>query len=138
MLLSSGDKKTETFQKNNSENNSKINSTDTCKVSENYNKSTKNLLNSKNLSNLDDLLLDESIQNLIEQKLKYTPKSDFIYNKELPKNLEELDKDKMIHFIKQLFADHYRVCRENEQFRTQNFKQYIQLRKLGALETHNK
>ena len=85
----------------------------------------------KNLLDIDNLLLDESIYNFIEEKLKYVPKSDFIYNKKLPTNLETLDKEKIITLVKQLYVDHYKVCRENEQFRTKNFKQYIQLKKLG-------
>ena len=82
------------------------------------------------LLHIDKFLLNASIESFVEEKLKYTPKSDYIYNKELPKNLENLEKDKIISFTKQLYADHYRVCRENEQFRTKNFKMYLQLKRL--------
>ena len=85
---------------------------------------------SNKLLNMDEFLLNESLNQFIEEKLKYTSKSDYIYNKKLPKNLEGLEKDELIHLVKQLYADHYKVCRENEQFRTKNFKQYIQLKKL--------
>ena len=82
------------------------------------------------LSNIDKLLLNESINQFVEEKLKYNSQSEYIHNRELPENLENLDKDKIIVLTKQLYIDHYRVCRENEQYRTKNFKQYLQLRKL--------
>ena len=85
------------------------------------------------LLNIDKLLLNESINQFIEEKLKYNPKSDYIYNKKLPKDLENMEKEKVVNLVKQLFADHYQVCKENEEFRTKNFKQYMQLRKLGAV-----
>ena len=90
------------------------------------------MLTKNDLLNIDKALSNESLSQFIEEKLKYTPQSDYIYNKKLPSDLENMDKDKIISFLKQLFVDHYNVCRENEQFRTKNFKQYIQLRKLGA------
>ena len=84
----------------------------------------------EDLLKIDEFLLNESIYQFIEEKLKHISQSDFIYNKKLPDDLENLDKEKIINLVKQLYADHYRVCRDNEQYRTMNFKQYLQLKKL--------
>ena len=47
--------------------------------------------NKKELLKIDGFLLDESMCRFVEEKLKHTPQSDFIYNKKLPDNLENLD-----------------------------------------------
>ncbi|MFC1659297.1 hypothetical protein ACFL0U_01900 [Pseudomonadota bacterium] len=90
------------------------------------------MINKEYLLNIDKLLLDESISQFVEEKLKHNPKSNYLYNKKLPQDLEKMDKDKIISLMRQLFVDHHRVCRENEEFRTKNFKQYLKLKKLGA------
>ena len=91
------------------------------------------MINKKELLNIDKLILNEVLCEFVEEKLKHIPQSEYIYNRKLPSDLETLDKDKIISLVKQLYVDHYKVCRENEQFRAKNFKQYAQLRKLEAL-----
>ena len=116
-------------------NNTQINSIDNCKTPENDNKNPPKI----KIKNIDEVLLldlsEEDIHQFVEEKLKYNPKSDFIYNKAIPTDdeLSRFSKEQVIKYFKDLASDHYQVCKENEQFRTQNFKQYIQLRKLEAL-----
>ena len=65
--------------------------------------------------------------------LKYNPKSPFIYNRKVVNNedLSKMTDEQKNKLILELSSKHYEACRENEQFRTKNFKQYLILRKMG-------
>ncbi len=90
------------------------------------------------LTNLEEILLDvdeEAVTKFIDEKLKYNPKSEYIYNKQIPseEQLHNFSKEQIINYFKDLVSDHFHVCRENEQFRTRNLKQHIQLKRYEKL-----
>ena len=98
----------------------------------NYKKLENNKKNILNHVNIDEILLDESLHDFIEEKLKYTPKSSFLYNKKIPtkEELYNFNKEQILQFVDGLVGENYYLSKENEKYRAMNFKQYLKLKKL--------
>jgi hypothetical protein len=93
-----------------------------------------NKKDNRNKYSFEDLLLNidhDTLQTFINQKLKYTPKCDFIYSKEVL-NPETLSEEKKNNLIKELYSENRSIKQENEQFRGRNFVMLMKLRQMGV------
>ena len=93
------------------------------------------VLSNKNNSNNHSTTNCIDDEKMIDAITKYTPQSDFIYNgvnSFILGDLHKMNSEQKDNIIKELVDANYNLRKENEQFRTKNFKYYLMLRKMGV------